>query len=258
MINKKALVGSAIIALLISSTSFAQTTKFLGPSLAITGSIVSAETKINNYTNSNSYSTELNFEMNTDDKNNQTLSIKIPGIDLNYSFAMGNNFLLAVGATYDFGKVKSENIYNEELNIPRGDAVSVLIRSSLEDHYSVYVQPTYVINKDSAIFAKAGRHYAKSNSNVTYCQSSLDLKVISNCWGGYVLEERLNSKQNVSGWGYGLGFKTFITDRLFVQAEGSFVNYGAHYSDDSDLISTIENTAKTKTNSATISVGYKF
>ena len=253
MINKKLLTSTAIASLMISSAAFAQTNKFAGPSIAITASQVAAETHVNSYTNSNindAYYVELGGS------SNNAQSSRIGGLDLNYGIAISNNFVLGIGATYDFGKIKSGKQINAYSSEDNDESVSSEIASSLKSHRSVYIQPTYVVNKDSAIFAKIGRHYAKSNTNMTYCQSS-GYYFVGSCEEG--TEEYFNTNKTVSGWGYGLGLKMFVTDNLFVQAEGSVVNYGRHTSDsDSGYDADLYNDAKTKTSNATISVGYKF
>lgn len=256
MINKKLLTSTAIASLMISSVAFAQTNKFAGPSIAISASQVAAETHVNSYTDSNAYDTVSDFFQEGSNKNAQ--SSRVGGLDLNYGIAISNNFVLGIGATYDFGKIKSGKQVNATFSEDNYESVSNEIISSLKSHRSVYIQPTYVVNKDSAIFAKIGRHYAKSNTNMTYCQSSSD-GYVGDCVDG--TEENLSTNKTVSGWGYGLGLKMFVTDNLFVQAEGSVVNYGRHTSDSDDYSgydAYLYNDAKTKTSNATISVGYKF
>ena len=270
MINKKLLTSTAIASLMISSAGFAQKNNFAGPSLAISASQVAAET----------HSQTLAFSYLT---YNPTQSVgiltssqssRVGGLDLNYGIAISNNFVLGVGATYDFGKIKSgTNIfgagqYDEDSEAFEG--VTTQIKSSLKNHRSIYIQPTYVVNKDSAIFAKVGKHYAKSTINIAHCQAGSaneeDVGVVGACTSGdglgdFAEEGYLNNSKSVSGWGYGLGLKMFITDNLFVQAEAGVVKYKRHdssgyYSESEDA--SIENSSKTKTSNATISVGYKF
>ena len=255
MTNKKILLTSTAIAgLLFSTTSFAQTAKFVGPSFAITGSHVTSSTQSEIYTNSFSDYTADYFELGSDSKNSQVS--KLLGLDLGYGFNIGTNFVLGVGATYDFGKTKTGSIYNAAYDDDNSDSVSYIAKSNLKNHRSIYIQPTYVVNKDSALFAKVGRHFAKSTNDITYCQSDLDY-LVGDCNNEDSNETQYKRSKNVSGWGYGLGVKTFLTENLFIQAEGSVVNYSKNelLSEDNELVYY---GSKPKTTNATISVGYKF
>jgi opacity protein-like surface antigen len=254
MTNKKILLTSTAIAgLLFSTTSFAQTTKFVGPSFAITGSHVASSTQSNINTDSLSDYTDSNVYLSSTEKNSQVS--KLLGIDLGYGFNIGTNFVLGVGATYDFGKIKTGSTYNYTDNDANEDATSYLAKSSLKNHRSIYIQPTYVVNKESALFAKVGRHFAKSENDITYCQSDSYGEVDFGCVDGN--ETQYKHSKNVSGWGYGLGLKTFLTENLFMQVEGSVVNYSKNdlLSEDNELVYY---GTKARTSNATISVGYKF
>ena len=263
MINKNLLSSTAIASLMISSAGFAQKNNFAGPSLAISASQVAAET--------HSQSLAISFLTNNETQSYGDLtnsqSSRVGGLDLNYGIAISNNFVLGVGATYDFGKIKSgKNLFaGGQLDEDTGnfEGVTTQIKSSLKNHRSIYIQPTYVVNKDSAIFAKVGKHYAKSTINIAHCQAgdldAEDVGIVGACTGEDFSEESyLDNSKSVSGWGYGLGLKMFVTNNLFVQAEAGIVNYKRHDSFSEDAYSLLENSSKTKTSNATISVGYKF
>ncbi len=112
-----------------------------------------------------------------------------------------------------------------------------------------------MINKDSAFFAKVGRHYAKSEVSSAGTGSLLYTGAFGDS----------PSKNNVEGWGYGLGLKTFLNSNFYVQAEAGIVEYdrvnlpfildGVNY----DAVGgSAPSSIKQKTTNATISVGYKF
>ena len=248
MIDKKLLASTALAGLLATSNAFSQTTNFAGPSLALSGSYVggSSEFKTGNSFGIISGGDGLNSKLG--DQTNV-----IPGVDLNYGFAMGNNFVLGLGATYDFSKTKTGGFTSNYL-INSEDA-TFTIDSNLKNHYSLYIQPTYVINKDSAMFAKVGRHYAKSSvksaGGFSYGPYSVGL-----------LGNDVTVSEKIEGWGLGLGLKTFLTSNLFVQLEGGVVEYDKinlpfRLSEYSELD---DNTGshKIKTTNAMVSVGYKF
>jgi opacity protein-like surface antigen len=248
MTYKKLLASTALAGLLATSNAFSQTTNFAGPSLALSGSYVggSSEFKTGNSFGIISGGDGINSKLG--DQTNV-----IPGVDLNYGFAMGNNFVLGLGATYDFSKTKTGGFTsNYEIN---GEDATFTIDSNLKDHYSLYIQPTYVINKDSAMFAKVGRHYAKSSvkSAGGFIADGVSVGLLGN---------DVTVSEKIEGWGLGLGLKTFLTSNLFVQLEGGVVEY-----DKINLPFRLiedsfwdDNTGshKVKTTNATISVGYKF
>ena len=221
MINKKLLASTALAGLLATSNAFSQTSKFTGPSLALSASHVAGTNEITD----NYYSVDV-----TTKKNNFIL-----GADINYGFAIGNNFVIGLGATYDFSKTKNGEgttaiVFSED------NVYDATYSNELKDHYSLYIQPTYVINKDSAMFAKLGRHFAKSTFSPAIPAISF----------------AFSESSNIEGWGYGLGFKNFLSDNLFVQGEVVVVDYRENKFADGAIL------YKPETTNATISVGYKF
>jgi len=212
----------AIACLLATSNAFSQTSNFTGPSLALYASHVDAKNDIEEVTG-------LYANKNTTTKKNNL----IPGVDFNYGFAIENNFVIGLGATYDLSKTKTGEATRSFDSV--GDAVTIITNNELKDHYSLYIQPTYVINKDSAMFAKLGKHFAKAN----YSWTASDGTSFSN-------------SSNIEGWGYGLGFKNFLSDNLFVQGEVVVVDYRENKFADGAVL------YKPETTNATISVGYKF
>jgi opacity protein-like surface antigen len=250
MTYKKLLASTALAGLLATSNAFSQTTNFVGPSLALSGAYVGGSSNVNTGENLNNFVNGLGLNAKLGDQTNV-----IPGIDLNYGFALGNNFVLGIGAAYDFSKTKTGGFnFNGYIY---GEDSTITLDSELKNHYSLYVQPTYVINKDSAFFAKVGRHYAKSEVSSTGTGSFYA--------GAFGDSPR---KNNVEGWGYGLGLKTFLNSNFYVQAEAGIVEYdrvnlpfnfeGLNYDDINEDGEPTSSSIKQKTTNATISVGYKF
>lgn len=246
--NKKLLISTALVSLIISSATYAQTTNFVGPSVALSGSYVGGSSEFKTGTTFGIISGGDGIDSKLGDQTNV-----IPGVDLNYGFAMGNNFVLGLGATYDFSKTKA-GAFTSNSNI-NGEDATFSIDSNLKDHYSLYIQPTYVINKDSAMFAKVGRHYAKASVKSAGGFAFGPLTV-------GLLGDDVTVSEKIEGWGFGLGLKTFLTSNLFVQFEGGIVEY-----DKINLpyrlsgLSEFDDNAgshKIKTTNATVSVGYKF
>ena len=215
----------AIACLLATSNAFSQTSNFTGPSLALYASHVDAKNDIEEVTG-------LYANKNTTTKKNNL----IPGVDFNYGFAIENNFVIGLGATYDLSKTKTGEATRSFVSI--ATPVTIITNNELKDHYSLYIQPTYVINKDSAMFAKLGKHFAKANYS----------------WTDIFNGVSFSNSSNIEGWGYGLGFKNFLSNNLFVQGEVGIVNYEKFI--DRSRIESLS--MKPETVNATISVGIKF
>ena len=248
--NKKLLISTALVSLIISSATHAQTTNFVGPSVALSGSYVGGSSEFKTGTSFGTLSAGDGIDSKLGDQTNV-----IPGVDLNYGFAMGNNFVLGLGATYDFSKTKTGGFTsNYEIN---GEDATFTIDSNLKDHYSLYIQPTYVINKDSAMFAKVGRHYAKSSVKSAGGFNFEGVTV------GLLGDDKTVSK-NIEGWGFGLGLKTFLTSNLFVQFEGGIVEYDkinlpfSLVDIESGIVLDNTGSHKKKTTNAMVSLCYKF
>ena len=248
--NKKLLISTALVSLIISSATHAQTTNFVGPSVALSGSYVGGSSEFK----TGEVFSEASGGDGVDSKLGDQTNV-IPGVDLNYGFAMGNNFVLGIGATYDFSKTKTGG-FTSNYFINDEDA-TFTIDSNLKDHYSLYIQPTYVINKDSAMFAKVGRHYAKSSVKSAGGFNFGGVTV------GLLGDDKTVSK-NIEGWGFGLGLKTFLTSNLFVQFEGGIVEYDkinlpfSLVDVESGIVLDNTGSHKIKTTNAMVSLGYKF
>ena len=199
--------SATIITCAAATNVLAQAKNFAGPSLAINGGYVSGNTKLTNGASS------IDFGENT----------TIGGADIAYTFPVDNNFFVALGATYDFGKTKGGKVSDPEDNLTL----------SLDEHYSFYIQPGYTINNNTAIFAKLSHNQAEGKIAVTTTGN----------YGG-------SATKDISGWGYGFGIKSLLNNNFFIQAEVSLVEY------DSETVGTTKVEAEVV--SGIISVGYKF
>ena len=219
---------TALTSLCLTSTAFSQTNNFTGLSLALSASHVDAKNT------TVAVDPLLGTFTLPSYKNNF-----IPGVDISYGFAIGNNFVVGLGATYDFTKTETGvPTINAVIN---GEDLTTTLPSTLKDHYSLYIQPTYVINKDSAMFAKLGRHFAQ-------------VKTTGSTTIGGELAGQAETTSNIEGWGYGLGFKNFLSNNLFIQGDVVAVDYKKINFDLGGTPTSI----KPETLNATISVGYKF
>jgi hypothetical protein len=111
----------------------------------------------------------------------------IAGFDIGYNFTP--NF--AVGATY----------IPMEAKIGTGRVDGGNVTGELKDHYTIYIEPAYVVNKDASLYARL--QYAHADMTLTGATGSNKLE----------------------GWGAGIGLKTFLNANTFIRAEANYTEY---------------------------------
>jgi len=169
------LLKLSAIALLVSSVSaMAQKS---GTSIAVFGAIAGAEVEASGNAGTGNGSGSGSAGKVT----------PIGGFDIGYNFTP--NF--AIGATY----------IPMEAKIGTGSVDGGTVSGKLKDHYTIYIEPAYVVNKDSSLYAR-----------MQYAHADLTL---SGATGSNKLE----------GWGAGIGLKTFLNANTFVRAEANYTEY---------------------------------
>ena len=200
----KQVAAASVLAALVSTPAFANTSNFEGLSAALGLSFNGGNTKLS-----------------VDDSSidlGKTSQVGV--VDINYGFALDKNFVLGAGLALDLGKSKL------------GDAVldGETLSLKTKNHYSIYVQPTWVLNKTTGIFVKLGYNHTKGTASFDGESGSAKFK----------------------GTSYGIGVKTFIDNNLFVQVEAGMANFKSKSFYDGEL------NIKPKMTRATVSVGYRF
>lgn len=120
-----------------------------------------------------------------------------PLVDAAYHKAINDKWLIGVGLTYDLTNT----------NAGTESALWGPVETKLKEHFSAYIQPTYVLDSESAVFAKVGYH-------------SMKVEAVGQPGSSW-----LDDKFHVQGIGYGIGYKRFINSAFFIQAEFQFVDY---------------------------------
>ena len=230
------------IALLASSTSLmAQSKNFAGASLGLSVSALGAEI--------NGSGTSSTGGTNGANTGSATVGkvAEIAAIDASYGFAMGNNSVISIGATYTPGKAKAgTGTYTDSgsgtLNVSDTGSMNVEVK----DPYTIYIAPTYVVGPNSAIYAKLG--YSKTDLNVTATGSAALTKKPS----------------DMEGWTYAIGSKTMLTSNLYLGVEASITDYDSITATQATsanglVAGTTKNiTADVKVAQGTVTLGYKF
>ncbi len=219
----------ALLASVATTPAFSQAKNFAGPSIAI-----GVGSNSTNYDNKLVTADPLATDSVNSGKSNFNSSI-----DLSYGFEVNPNFVISLGATYDLAESKNDIISADD-----GLDNTAKISAKLKDHYSLYIQPTYAISNNTAVFAKAGYNFAKSEIKLT-ASDGTDT-------------DSLTYSQNLNAWSYGVGAKTFLTNNVFLQFEGSLTTYDTQNKTFVGTLDTYTFSHKPEVLTALVSVGYKF
>jgi len=214
----------ALLASVAATPALSQTKNFAGPSIAI-GAGYSSYNPEGSLIEAGAATTS---KLETGKNDFKYLA------DLSYGFVANNNLVVSLGATYDFNDSEA-TIFSVNDGT---DTVS--IKGKLKDHYSLYIQPTYLLNNSTGIFAKVSYNYAKNS--ITLAENARSVAF----------------SENLEGLGYGVGAKTFLNDNLYLQFEGSLVKYDKQSKRIVGNLDTYTIGAEPEVLSALISIGYKF
>jgi opacity protein-like surface antigen len=219
----------ALLATTAATPAFSQAKNFAGPSIAI-GAGYSSYNPEGSLIEANGAGDGLQSTSKLETGKNDFKYLA----DLSYGFVANDNLVVSLGATYDFND-------SEATFVSSNDAVNtVSIKGKLKDHYSLYIQPTYLLNNSTGIFAKVSYNYAKNS--ITLAETN----------------ESVSFSENLEGWGYGVGAKTFLNNNLYLQFEGSLVKYDKQSKSIAGELDTYTISAEPEVLSALISIGYKF
>jgi hypothetical protein len=145
-----------------------------------------------------------------------SVSEAAPSFGAGYTFALSDHMTLGFKAGIDF---KSGEFGKGDIS---GTETVVLEKS----HYSLAVEPGYVLDQHTLVFGILAYHHARTAFE-----------------GG-------TQTVGISGVGYGVGFKRTLADHLFLMGEIQQVKYGSATVDGS--------TVKPTSNTAALGLGYHF
>jgi opacity protein-like surface antigen len=263
----------ALLATTAATPALSQTKNFEGVSLSIGGTAISTQTNVNasesgaNY-GSSDFGKAKNF---------------IPSIDLSYSAALSDKFLLGFGARYDLAKNKSgtlqadvttADVVTSEVSVNSTNLTTYTLNDirnvesyniNYKDHSALYVMPMYLVNNATGIFGKVGYHQQKGSLNYNNVQTLDNERFADAPWttNADVAEQiyyqadtyTASGSKNFKGWGYGLGLKTLLTNNLFLQVEAEYIDYKSQSVTGTD---DIVYKFKPESLAGTISIGFKF
>lgn len=141
------------------------------------------------------------------------------GIQAAYSFSGVDNVQLAIGGTYSPGELKAGTV---SLNNISYDWTG-------KELFSLYVEPAVAISPTTLAYGKLSFNAAQGEIKLSSGQSS---------------------KDDYTGYGFGLGLRTMLNPNVYLQAEVMQVNYNEK--------STLGLSAKPSTTAGSVGLGYLF
>ena len=159
-------------------------------------------------------------------------------IALGYNFSAGNDWLIGVGADFSLNNPKAENV-----SVSGGSGGGQV---KVSNRYDIFVQPTMLLGKDAAVYAKLG--YSSQKLKLTDTTSSSDT------YGATL------TNSSVSGYLVGLGYKAIFNKWWYGFAEANYYSYSAP-SSNSLTANNTKYTGYTPSSSAyegIVGIGYKF
>jgi hypothetical protein len=139
-----------------------------------------------------------------------------PSFGLGYTFALNSSYTLGLKISGDF----------KSGEYGAGDVAGTETKVVEKNHYSVAVEPGYVVNPKLLVFGILAHHTAIAEI------------------------EGVSGHARMNGIGYGIGFKQTVADHLFIMAELQRIDYGRETID----VSTI----KPSSTVGAVGLGYHF
>ena len=130
-----------------------------------------------------------------------------------YGFGINDKFVIGLGVTYGLGELKAGTT-------TQGSA-------KLKDQYSINIEPGYVVSATTLAYAKVAFQGAKEEASLN------------------------NTGAMLTGYGYGIGFRTMLSSKLYLQGEYQQISF-----DKKNVITGVD--VKADTGVASIGVGYNF
>ena len=210
------------IALLASSTSLMAQT-FSGPYAGISASVAGFATDASKTSTASPTSGNGNGPVGA--------IFGLAAIDVGYGIPVGTGTTIAVGATY----TPMEADFSGKSSDPSSGQSHTF---TIKNPYTVYIAPTFEINKDTAFFVKAV--YSKADVKTTNLTTS---------------------PNDLEGYGGAAGLKVMLTKNAYIQVEAAYTQFDSLKATDAAVVGS-----NTRTYTANdpelvegrITVGYKF
>lgn len=216
---KKILTTTALSSALLMASAAANANNFGGFNLAVNGGMAGIEAS-----GSRSGSATAGT---TNQSSTGSIAVgkitAIGSVDASYHFPVSPTFTIGLGVDYIPTKAdistasrtasRQEGAVSQEAQTSTTDNLN----ATLKDHAMIYLQPSFAINKDLALFIKVGYQQAKTSFPASF-QTSIT--------GGTRVTETINNRNpKLKGYSYSAGLKTFLTSQAFVAVEALYSDY---------------------------------
>lgn len=172
---KKLILAAAVATTLLAPQAFAQSKSFEGFSVGLSANFNSMKTEFSNQSPSDTSTTA--------------------GIKAAYGWALGNNFILGLGASYDLGNVKA------------GSVPALNVSAVGKDLTVVSIEPGFKVANDTLVYAKLGYATVKGQ-----------------------LEGASTASETYSGTSVGVGVRTMLNKNWSADLEAQQLNFTGKYS----------------------------
>lgn len=160
----------------------------------------------------------------------------IGALNVWYGFNLTPTVVLQIGGTYDLGKTE---VTDYSYSYP-GYGYSEEAKES--NHYSLYVAPGYRVTPKTLVYGKIAYH---------------DMKLKGTASDSYGYSE--STSDNFSGWGFGAGVSTMLTNNIFVYAEAQHVMYDEEtVFSETDIYGTWTEKLEPSSTIGSIGIGWNF
>ena len=171
----------------------------------------------------------------------------IGAVGMNYGFALAKRWILQVGVEADLMKSDAHNM----LDSVRVGTYSAQEFESLEQkqHYSIHLQPGYLLHAGTMIYAKLSYHQMKLDGTNGNRVTDVGVSDVT----------ALPIGASFKGFGVGFGVQTLVARNVYAFAEVNHVRYGSEVLGvPTDPAAEGEWTAKPRTTSGSIGIGWRF
>lgn len=172
---KKLILAAAVATTLLAPQAFAQGKSFEGFSVGLSA-------------NFNNMKTEFSSQSPSD-------TSTTAGIKAAYGWALGSNFILGLGASYDLGNAKA------------GSAPALNVSAVGKDLTVVSVEPGFKVANDTLVYAKLGYATVKGQ-----------------------LEGASTASETYNGTSFGIGVRTMLNKNWSADLEAQQLNFMGKYS----------------------------
>lgn len=199
---KQALIAAAMVGACAAPQAFAQASNFSGFNAGVNVNFASTSAEID----TGAFSAHVG---------DASQNVSLQGA---YAFDLGGRGVLGLGLTYSLTSLKTGSVVTAGTNME--------LRNN--DMYSAYIEPGYVLNDATLLYAKIAYVGAKGE------------RILNGATGS----------QNYYGIGYGAGARAFLSKNLYLQGEFLQSEYGERPIDGMPY--------KSSSTTGSIGVGFKF